>query len=171
MKRIIILILISTISNLAYNQTALPDLLSGTWKYQTGNEVFAVNFWKTPKGYEGHYKKIIVDSNGNQINIIYNSDKEIDHSGFNWPYAIFAGNVSQNYECGAIVIDNTVTHTPRGNGFIDGYLYMKILNHMCGSPGSNCALQVEWKVSKKPGLQDQYEPPFNIPTDIILTKQ
>jgi hypothetical protein len=148
------------------------DILAGIWKYQSGNEVFIVSFLHVIDGYRGHYKKITVDASGNQVAEVYNSDKPIGNTTTNWPYVIYAGNMSQNNEIGAIIADNTLSYTPNAGGFIDGYLDMKILNPNCfTAPSNTCALQALWTVKKRPGLQDPNEPNFNIPTNIILTKQ
>lgn len=171
MKRLSIILLTSIFSVSAFNQIPQQDIFTGTWKYQNGNEVFLVALWKTTDGYKGHYKKILVDANGNQISVVYDSNKPIGNSTTNWPFVIYAGNFSQDYEIGAIVTDNSVTNTPNGCGFIDGYLDMKILNPQCYTPRSTCSLQAQWKVKKRPGLQHPDEPPFKIPTDIVLIKQ
>lgn len=152
--------------------TPPQDILAGTWKYQSGNEVFIVSLFRITDGYQGHYKKITVDASGNQLSEIYNSNKPIGNTTTNWPYVIYSDNISTNYEIRAILHDNTVTNTPNGGGFIDGVLDMKVLNPNCFTPPSNtCALQAQWTVKKEPGLQNPSDPNFSIPTNIILTKQ
>jgi hypothetical protein len=148
------------------------DMFSGTWKHQSGQEVFIVSLWHTAEGYRGHYKKITVDAKGNQISVVYDSNKPIDNKTTNWPYVIYAGNASPQNEIGAIVTDNTVTNTPNAGGFIDGYLDMKVLNPKCFTPPNiSCTLQAQWIVKKRQGLQHPDEPDFNIPTNIVLTKE
>ncbi|RYE56820.1 MAG: hypothetical protein EOP48_07170 [Sphingobacteriales bacterium] len=144
------------------------DMFSGTWKYQNGQEVFIVSLWRTTEGYRGHYKKISVDANGNQISVVYDSNKLIGNTTTNWPYVIYAGNASQQNEIGAVITDNTVTNTPNAGGFVDGYLDMKVLNPNCfAPPTTSCALQAQWAVKKRQGLRHPNEPDFNIPTNLI----
>jgi hypothetical protein len=148
------------------------DILAGSWKYQSGNEVFLVNLFRVPDGYRGHYKKITVDASGNQLAEIYNSDKPVGNTTTNWPYVIFASNMSNNYSIAGPIDDNTVSNAPNGGGFIEGSFAMKILNPNCYTPPNNsCPLQASWTVKKDPGLQNPNEPGFSIPTNIILTKQ
>lgn len=148
------------------------DILAGTWKHQNGNEVFIVSIWKVTDGYRGHYKKIIVDASGNQIAEVYNSDKPIGNTTTNWPYSIYSGNITTNYIIRAILSDNTVTNPQNGGGFLEGILDMKILNPTCFSqPTNTCPLQAQWIVKKDPGLQNPADPPFSVPTNIVLTKQ
>jgi hypothetical protein len=168
MKKVIIVLLSLIYSITAYSQ----DILAGIWKYHNNNEVFIVNIWKVTDGYRGHYKKITVDVNGNQVSVVYDSNKEIGDTGHNWPYTLYSGNISSSYEIGAILSDNTVTNSPNAGGFIEGDLDMKILNPNCFNPNGNvCALQAQWIVKRGPGLYNPAEPPFSVPTDIILTKQ
>jgi hypothetical protein len=148
------------------------DILAGIWKYQNGKEAFVVNFFRVADGYKGHYKKIMVDADGNQVAEIYNSDKPIGNTTTNWPYVIYSGDISNNYEIRAIIHDNTVTTAPNAGGFINGVLDMKILNPNCYTPPNNsCPLQASWTVKKDAGLQNPDEPNFSIPTNIVLTKQ
>lgn len=148
------------------------DIFAGTWTYQNGNEVFIVALWRIADGYKGHYKKIIVDANGNQVSVVYDSNKEIGDTGQNWPFAIGTGDITQDYRIGGTVYDNTVTNTPNAGGFIDGKLTMQVLNPTCfTTPTIGCSLQAQWTVKKMSGLKHPDEPDFNIPTNIILTKQ
>ncbi|QEK52453.1 hypothetical protein FYC62_12915 [Pedobacter aquae] len=114
MKKVIILILSLIYSITAYSQ----DILAGIWKYQNNSEVFIVNIWKETDGYKGHYKKIIVDANGNQVSVVYNSNKEIGDTGHNWPYTIYSGNISSSHEVRAILSDNTVAYSPNAGGLL-----------------------------------------------------
>jgi len=169
MKKLIIIILILVGSKTAFSQ---QDMFAGIWKYQNGNEVFLVTLWRISDGYKGHYKKITVDASGNQISVIYDSNKPIGSSTTNWPFVISTGNISQRNGIGGNVADNTVTNTPNAGGFVDGPLLILILNPGCYNPtGNTCPLQAQWIVKKRVGLSNPAEPPFNIPTNIILTKQ
>jgi|GEM_PF-2417523 len=181
MKQVIIIIL-TVIGLTSFKDSAFltkasylkppQDILAGTWKYQSGNEVFIVTLFPVTDGYRGHYKKITVDASGNQIAVIYNSDKPIGNTTTNWPYVIYSGNISPNYEIRASIDDNTVTNTPNAGGFVEGVLDIKILNPTCFTPPTNaCPLQAQWTVKKDAGLQNAADPPFSVPTNIILTKQ
>ncbi|QEK52455.1 hypothetical protein FYC62_12925 [Pedobacter aquae] len=168
MKKVIIVLLSLIYSITAYSQ----DILAGIWKYQNNSEVFIVNIWKVTDGYRGHYKKITVDVNGNQVSVVYDSNKEIGDTGHNWPSTISAGSLSQDYSTGGTIYDNTVTNSPNAGGFIEGLCRIKILNPNCyNSNGNTCALQAEWMVKRGPGLYNPAEPPYSVPTNIILTKQ
>ena len=168
MKKLILIPVVSLIYLSAISQ----DMFAGTWKNQTANEVFIVTLWKAPNGYQGHYKKIIVDTNGNEVSVVYNSNKPIGNStSYYWPMVIYSGNVSQNNKIGGTIIDNTVINPVNEGGFISGRFVMRILNPACVNPGSSCVLQTQWTVKKGSGLRHENEPDFNLPTDIILTKQ
>ena len=148
------------------------DIIAGTWKHLIDNEAFIVEIWKAADGYNGHYKKIILAPNGNQTSQIYNSNKPIGTTTINWPYGLTMGELSQSFRLDGIVIDNTVTNTPNEGGFIDGYISLKILNPNCFTPPTNnCPLQLQWSIRKSPGLVDPDEPDFNIPKNVILTKE
>jgi len=155
------------------NQISPRDILAGTWKYQNGNEVFVIILWRVTDGYRGHYKKIVVDANGNQTREIFNSDKSIGTSSKNWPYVIYSSDMSQNYVIGGTFKDNTVIHPSNGGVFIEGGFKMQILNPNCyDSFGNNsCALQAQWTVKKDQGLIDPNEPDFSVPKNVVLTKQ
>ncbi len=182
MKRIVVIVL-ATIGLTSFRNPThikanhsllLQDMFGGTWKYQNGNDVFIVTLWRDldGDGYRGHYKKITVDACGNQVAEIYNSNKPIGHSTTNWPYVINSGNISQYYSIGGPIDDNTVTNTPNAGGFIEGSFVMKILNPNCYTPPTNaCSLQAQWTVKKDYGLGNPAEPDFNIPTNVVLTKQ
>ena len=179
MKRIFVLLIVvicmtsfNTTTSLQDIYPTKADMFSGTWKHQSGQEIFIVSLWHTAEGYRGHYKKIKVDANGNQISVIYDSNKPIGNSTTNWPYVIYAGNSSPENELGAVITDNTVINTPNAGGFIDGYLDLKVLNPTCFTPLTNsCTLQAHWTVKKRQGIRHPNEPDFNIPTNIVLTKE
>jgi hypothetical protein len=144
MKKIIILIIAITIySNI--NTQINPIILEGIWKYQSGNEVFIVNIWIEDNVYKGHYKKILVDANGNQISEIYNSKKLArGTTDMYWPYSIYASLMLQKYSLRASLLDNTANNMPPNRGYIHGDLRLKILNPECFNTGINCPLKLEW---------------------------
>lgn len=132
-----------------------PDAYEGTWHYQNSNQVFVVSLWQDNEGYKGHYKMINVDSNGNQVSILYNSNKSYWGSNLNWPFTV---NTSSSFEgqIGGNVVDNTV------NDFAMRTIVMTLQNY---NP-----LRIHWKITKPEDLRPADEPEFNIPTDIVLTK-
>ncbi|HMT74022.1 MAG TPA: hypothetical protein PKA77_08135 [Chitinophagaceae bacterium] len=182
MQKTSIILLIGLVCLSSFNSTPNPvngvhpiqqtDILAGIWKYINGNEVFIVNIWRMSDGYRGHYKKIIVDANGNQVSEVYNSYKPIGNSTTYWPYSIYSGNISTDFEVRAVLSDNTVTNAPNGGGFLEAVLEIKILNPNCFTPPTNaCPLQAQWTVKKDNGVQNPDDPPLSVPTNIVLTKQ
>ena len=153
--------------------TQQQDIFTGNWKYKNGNEVFIIRLWKTSDGYKGHYKKIIVDANNNEVSEIFNSDKRLTGSNWNWPYVLYAWDYSiPNYSIQGSVSDNTVTNAPNEPGFISGGWKMQIINPECYTdPTIICNLQAKFTVKRSPGLYNPAEPDFSIPTDVILTKE
>ena len=149
-----------------------PEIFTGHWKYKSGNEVFIINLWKTADGYRGHYKKIIVDANNNEVSEIFNSDKPVIGS-LNWPFALYSNDSSiPDHTIAGIVLDNTVANPINGGGFISGGWNMKIINPDCYiTPTINCNLQAKFTVKRGEGLRIEGEPDFSIPTDVILTKE
>ncbi|WP_452220253.1 DUF6705 family protein [Lacinutrix salivirga] len=137
----------------------------GTWKYQNGNEVFIINlFTNLENEIIGHYKKVIIDNNGNIISEIYNSNKELGSTNQNWPYTIFLGQFNGENSIGGVITDNTIINAPRS--FYKGKLKMRIQDSNC----STCLVTAVWKVEKNQGFKSPNEPDFSMPTDIILTK-
>ena len=159
----------SSISSCSQQQ----DIFTGNWKYQSGNEIFIINLWKTTDGYKGHYKKIIVDANNNEVSVIFNSNKPVGSSNSNWPFVLYSLDFSnQNYKIGGPLSDNTVANSPYRGGFVPDSWEMKIINPECYTiPIVNCQLQAIFSRKKTPGLTSENEPDFSIPTDIILTKE
>ena len=144
------------------------DMFAGTWKYQNGNEVFIVNLWADADGFKGHFRKIIVDSAGNEVSVVYKSNRKLGPgSNYDWPPAINTGTYGQDYAIGGNISDNTV-NMPYGE-YKFGQVIIQILNPGC-YPNS-CSLQAQWTVKMMPGLRIAGEPDFNIPANIILTKQ
>lgn len=156
-------------TNIGFTQSL--EMYSGTWTYLNGNEKFIVYLWKVPDGYNGHYKLLSVDNNGNTVSTIYDSNKEVLNTGYNWPSVITTGNSSQN-QIGGIIIDNIASPSPQFGGYINGQLRFFILNPNCFNNITNpCPLQAQWTVIKMPGLSNPDEPEFTIPTNITLIKE
>lgn len=171
MKNIIIIIL-TILIGFRSNSQVNPAIITGTWKYQNGSEVFIVNIWKNTDAYTGHYKKILVDANGNQISEIYNSNKPYKGSSTEGlPYTIRLGFISPDYSVRALLLDNTFTSFIYRGEYVRGDLAITILNPECFNAGTNCPLQAKWLVTIPKGLRNPDTPDFSVPTDIILIKQ
>lgn len=104
---------------------------------------------------------ITVDSNGQQTGIVYNSKKEVDNSGIDWPYTVYFGDISNSYtqSFGGPIIDNTINNQ---RGFIEEQFIF--------TPNSPLGSTTQWEVKKIQGVREPNEPDFNIPNNIMLTK-
>ena len=138
----------------------------GTWKNQTGNQIFYVTFYFERTRIRGNYRKVIVDSNGNEIQEVYRSNKFITGTTIEWPSCLLLSFDSANNEIGGSITDNTINPSNiLGISRKDGILNFKILPTCSG-----CPLTGEWKIKLAQGLQIEGAPDFNIPKNIILTK-
>jgi len=191
MKNIIILILILTFVSCKAQQTVnlntfnqgnnvnkyfkdidnhfIPFL--GTWENTTGEITLRVILYKTerkPYGYPVSFymdriegKFLIIKNAGTILEeIIHDSVKYYPISGQTLTSVILGGS-SNGISLGAFIQDNSVDENTIG--ILEGNLTMKILNI------GNIPLQADWKVFRK-GLSIQGWD-FNVPTDVILTKQ
>lgn len=141
----------------------------GTWKYQDGNEVFMVTFWEDPTDMTillGHYKKIMVDTNGFQTSVIYNSNHELFNSGTNWPF-VLSGGFNVNTGVGGTIHDNTIQNLHEEfNTFYPGSFELTLINTCLG-----CPLRATWTVSKDQGVVSGNEPDeFSVPNNVVLTQ-
>ena len=88
------------------------SIFTGTWEYQSGNEIFRVFLWEDnlesgSQVIKGHYEKVIVNGDGTET-FVYCSDKE-KFSGQNkaWlPFVIHGAD--NNQELSGTFTDNTV---------------------------------------------------------------
>ena len=150
----------------------------GTWEWQNGNQTFRVRLWKEemveqengsrPSFWKdtikGHYEMVMQGQVGQQVEItIYTSQKKIGNTTTDW-FPVITGTAYDNTFSGSIH-DNTL---PLNNDYplgVRGHLSLKIIQ------GSN-PLKMEWKIKLPEGIYGNDQPTeFNIPTDIILTKQ
>lgn len=145
--------------------SAQISVYEGTWHYQNGSERFIVQIWKEGADFFGHYKKIIVDGNGNQTSVIYNSHKTYD-TGFVYPFTILMDGRG-NSGLSGLIFDTTIAGNPEQ--FRQGLLDMKITQQ--GVPGcTSCTTLASWKVSNIEGLKVGIDPAFSVPSNITLTK-
>ncbi|WP_179317951.1 DUF6705 family protein [Winogradskyella undariae] len=136
----------------------------GTWQHQNGNEVFKINIWLNTDSndIEGHFKKVIVDSDGNEISVIYTSEGFYDTEQTVPYYSVFSASYTQNSNTiVGPIMDRTIP-----NDKLEGTFSLTLQNNCINCP-PNTAI---WKVKKDQGLRPLGEPDFNVPTDLILTK-
>ena len=129
-------VLLASFSTPLHHKMTIPvqtAMFTGTWKYQNGNEVFIVNLWADPDGFKGHFRKIIVDSAGNEVSVVYKSNRKLGPgSNYDWPPAISTSDTDsgQNYAIGGTISDNTV-NMPYGGEYKMGKFILQILNPGC----------------------------------------
>lgn len=158
-----ILFIFLSIILFSFNNIQDTNPFIGTWHYQNGNEVFEVIIWEDGEDLLGHYRLFTIDSSGNQVNEIFNSNKELGTSGVNWPYVLLASNNNHSLMGGPLT-DNTVSNPPNGQ-FIDGAFSMEVQQDC-----KTCPINVIWKVKRPQGVSVGDISDFSIPTDCILVK-
>lgn len=160
--RYLLLILLSCF---LIDASAQAGAYEGTWQHDNGNEQFVVQIWKENDVYLGHYKKIIVDSDGKEVSIVYNSRRVYD-SGYVLPFVIYTG-YSEGYGISGVFHDNTIAGYTENfkRGRIDIIITQQVLPDC-----TSCVILADWKVRPTEGMKYGVEPPFSVPTDITLTK-
>ena len=138
----------------------------GTWEYQTGNSIFRVIIAPNTSGHVesaplmGRYFKVNVD---NGVEIIEYSSDLAPTGNFLWEpgfYGFLHTNSISDW-----IVDFTYTDPSKSKG---GNLSIKINEATCPT----CPLTANWKVTRPSGLRLDNEPlDYNIPTNIVLTKQ
>lgn len=148
------------------NSQEAVSVFPGTWHSQNGNTLFVVSLWQEANNkIAGHYK-MVECNNGIIGNVLYRSNK-IYEGGFKFPSMIYVGK-STFSEMSGFVDDNTITS--QYVNFITGILEIKLTQPTI-TGCTNCTIQATWKVTRPTGGFRFGEPiPFNIPTDIVLTK-
>ena len=152
------------------------DPFTGIWEYQNGNQIFRVTLFKAeriecenginPSSFKdeikGHFEMIEIGQAGGQVEtIIYTSQKKMGASNTDWFPVITVGESYDGVECSCVIYDNSITDIQYG--FVRGLLSLKMLPN---------ATQMEWKIRSPQGIYDTNQPTdFNVPTDIVLTKQ
>lgn len=152
------------------------DNFLGTWEHKDGNIIFRVTLTKLtkhehkngnrPSFYEdhiqGHFEKVEVNSKGIET-LVYTSQKKMGQTITDWPFVIYGG-TNDGIRLSAQIDDNSITQVG-DHYYITGVLKCEII------PNTN-PKQMTWKVALPLGMRDMEAPDeFNIPTDIILTKQ
>ncbi|MDP5105116.1 MAG: hypothetical protein NWQ31_02980 [Polaribacter sp.] len=148
------------------------DKFVGTWQNTIGNMTFKVILFKTEKRPYGdpvnHYmdrisgRFLMIENLGTpNEREVYNSMKYMPTLG-GTPKGVISGGAGTTTMSGTIW-DNTITSTILPSGMLWGEMSLKILNI------GNTPLQARWKVFRKGLSLEGVE--FNVPTDIILTKQ
>ena len=152
------------ISVASFSQT---QVFLGTWEHQTGNSIFRVIITSNTFGDEtisplmGRYLKVSVN-NGVET-LIYSSDRA-PIGNFMWEPG-FYGSLYGNNLLGGTLTDNTYQDSSKHKW---GDISMTINTTSC----SACPLTANWKVTRPSGLRLDNEPlEYNIPTNIVLTKQ
>lgn len=164
MKNIILIkIIFLTLTNLGNAQIQVNNYV-GTWQFEHNNEVFEIVLWQDNNKVLGHYRKYIVDSNGTLQTELFNSNKEIENSGHNWPRVISAFYAQGDTILGGTIIDNTVTNAQNGR-FIEGKFSIQRQSPTC----NECPYTAIWKVTKTQDLEE-YIVEHSVPTNCILTK-
>lgn len=156
-------ILMLFISVASFSQT---QAFIGTWENHTGNSIFRVIITQNTSGHVesaplmGRY--FMVNVNNGVETLVYSSDLAPIGS-FLWEPG-FYGFLHTNLITDSI-IDHTYNDPSKSKG---GDLSIKINEATC----STCPLTANWKVTRPSGLRFDNEPlEYNIPTNIVLTKQ
>ena len=159
-------ILMLFISVASFSQT---QAFIGTWENHTGNSIFRVIISPNTSGHVataplmGRYFKININSGTETI--IYSSDL-VPVGNFQWEPG-FYGFIHDGYPklITGDLIDHTYTDSSK---FKWGAFSFTINTISC----STCPLTANWKVTRPSGLRLDNEPlDYNIPTNIVLTKQ
>lgn len=151
----------------------------GTWEWQDNNQIFRITLWKEeynenengnrPSFFwdeiKGHFELVEIGQSGGQFETtIYTSQRKIGQSNTDWfPVIDGASNNGINFE--GLIYDNSVPYDPNYITGVRGNLILTII------PNSQ-PQQMDWKVTLPQGMYGTDQPTeFNIPTDIVLTKQ
>ncbi|MDP5105118.1 MAG: hypothetical protein NWQ31_02990 [Polaribacter sp.] len=148
------------------------DKFLGIWENTTGNMTFRVILFKTEKEPFGDPVSFYMDRISGRFLMIenigtpnerevYNSMKYMPNFGTT-PEIVISGGAGTTIMSGTIW-DNTITSTILPSGMLNGEMTLEILN-IASTP-----LQARWKVFRKGLSLEGVE--FNVPTDILLTKQ
>jgi len=149
------------------------DVFVGTWENTTGNMTFRVVLHKTERMPIGspteyymdriHGSFLMIENVGTRNEReIYNSVRYFPQSGQTSENVIIGGS-RDGVSMGSFIEDTTISNTIIPSGILRGQMTLEILNL------NNTPLQARWKVFRK-GLSLQGVE-FNVPIDIILTKQ
>ena len=140
----------------------------GTWENITGNKTFRVTLWKEVQvKYSGinvyreeKHGKFMMIQNAGQSNetILYRSDKDFIYGGTWIDVMQYTPTSSDGF--GGSIWDNCI---PIDGDYKWGRLRF-IMNY------NTSPITAQWIVKELPGMHLSNEPPFTIPTNLILTK-
>lgn len=141
---------------------------TGTWKNVTGNKTLKIILWKVEKeeyngnyfmdGIHGDYEMIENEGQPNEI-ILYKSKKLIGNTGQYFTPAIVVRGSCRN-SIGGVIMDNramTITNVT----YVTGNLSFSLITN-------NTA---HWKIDIQEGIRIQGRPTFQLPMDLVMTKQ
>jgi hypothetical protein len=159
-------ILMLFISVASFSQT---QAFIGTWENHTGNSIFRVIISPNTSGHVataplmGRYFKVNIN-NGTET-IIYSSDL-VPVGNFQWEPGFYASNNEGSISSiSGSLIDHTYLDSTK---FKWGAFSITIYTISC----LTCPLTANWEVVRPSGLRLDSEPlEYNIPTNIVLTKQ
>ncbi|TQD40666.1 DUF6705 family protein [Haloflavibacter putidus] len=157
------------------NNNFLPFI--GIWEWQNENKIFRITLWKEEQvenengnrtsfywdKIKGHFELVELD-NLSQESTIYTSQKKIGQSTSDW-FPVISGESHNGINFEGYIYDNSVPYDPNYITGVRGNLKLTIIPNT--SPK-----KMEWNVTLPQGMYGTDQPTeFNIPTDIILTKQ
>jgi len=158
-----ILFLLLVLLSAALNAQEITNTFPGTWHYDNINQRFIVKIWQEGDHLEGHYKMVQLN-NGTVTAVLYDS-RRVPINGMYFPPTIYGKPYpSLNMMTGSIC-DNTIIGNP--HDCKRGQLHMK-MEHFSGC--ATCPVTVTWEVTEYQGMRVGKPIPFNIPTNITLTK-
>lgn len=140
----------------------------GTWKNITGNKTFKVTLWKMEKedyngnyfmdGVHGDYEMIQDEGQPNEI-ILYKSKKLVGNTGQYFTPSIVVRGSCRN-SIGGVIMDNTAM-TNTNVKYVTGNLSFSL------NPNNTA----HWKIDILEGIKIQGTPTFQLPMDLVMTKQ
>lgn len=160
----LILLLLQSVLVCAQNKA---NVFTGTWQYQNGTEVFIVKIWEENNRMYGYYKKITVDTNGNQTSVVYTSRTDYGNGDYLFPYVIYGEIGPNGFE--ALFKDNTMTNI--NENYKRGKLHMEITQFgATGPPGCSECMKALWQVTDTGGMYVNFVEGFSVPVNVIMTK-
>ena len=161
-KNILLILLVSL--SAALNAQEITNTFPGTWHYDNGNQRFIVKIWQEGNYLRGHYKMVSM-ANNSFVSVIYDSKKaHQNEDGLFFPPTIF-GELDMEINLYGGVCDNTIIGNP--HDCKRGQLRMK-MEYFSGC--TTCPVTATWEVTEYQGMRVGELIPFNIPTNITLTK-
>lgn len=132
----------------------------GVWEHQEGNQIFRVIFdvfdGLNQPYFSGHYEKVEVDNSGNET-IIYTSQVNLCDICPILPAMQFGSSGTLGYQSG------TISDIVDFDNKVSGSFHLREIE-TC----STCPREIRMKLSSFHLNNEEY---FNLPVDIVLTKQ